>query len=70
VFFPIAGEEPDATFDFKTIEGYETIQSYGQMLDVITRGGYQRADELFGRLLDCNSPRVYLFDLVRSAAEE
>jgi hypothetical protein len=40
------------------------------MLDVITRGGYQRADELFGRLLDCNSPRVYLFDLVRSAAEE
>jgi hypothetical protein len=69
VFFPIAGEEPDATYDFKNIEGYETIQSYGRMLDVITRGGYMRADELFGRLLECNSPRVYLFDLVRDAAE-
>jgi hypothetical protein len=69
VFFPIAGEEPDATYDFKSIEGYETIQSYGRALDVVTRGGYMRADELFGRLLECNSPRVYLFDLVRDAAE-
>jgi hypothetical protein len=69
VFFPIAGEEPDATYDFKNIEGYATIQSYGRMLDVITRGGYMRAEELFGRLLDCDSPRVYLFDLVRDAAE-
>ena len=70
VFFPVAGEEPDADYDFKTVEGYETIQSYGRALDVITRGGYQRADELFGRLLDCNSPRVYAFDLVRRAADE
>jgi hypothetical protein len=70
VFFPIAGESPDSDYDFKTVEGYENIQSYGRMLDVITRGGYQRADELFGRLLDCDSPRVYVFDLVRRAAEE
>jgi hypothetical protein len=69
VFFPIAGEEPDAEYSFKSIEGYETIQSYGRALDVITRGGYVRAEELFGRLLDCDSPRVYLFDLIRAAAE-
>ena len=70
VLFPVAGEEPDADYTFKSIEGYETIQSYGRTLDVITRGGYMRADELFSRLLDCNSPRVYQFDLVRRAAGE
>jgi hypothetical protein len=70
VFFPVAGESQDADYAFKTVEGYETIQSYGRALDVVTRGGYQRADELFGRLLDCDSPRVYIFDLVRRAADE
>jgi hypothetical protein len=70
VFFPVAGGSPDADYDFKTVEGYETIQSYGRALDVITRGGYQRADELFSRLLDCDSPRVYIFDRVRLAADE
>jgi hypothetical protein len=70
VLFPVAGADPDADYDFKSVEGYETIQSYGRALDVVTRGGYMRAGELFGRLLDCNSPRVYLFDLVRRAAED
>ena len=70
VLVPIAGESPDANYDFKTVEGYATIQSYGRALDVVTRGGYQRADELFGRLLDCDSPRVYILDLVRRGAGE
>ena len=70
VFFPVAGESPDADYDFKTVEGYETIESYGRALDVVTRGGYQRAGELFDRLLECDSPRVYIFDLVRRAADE
>jgi hypothetical protein len=66
--FPVAGESPDADYNFKTIEGYESMQAYGRALDVVTRGGYRRAGELFGRLLDCNSPRVYLLDRVRLAA--
>jgi hypothetical protein len=34
-----------------------------------TGGGFLRAEELFGRLLDCNSARIYNLERVRLAAQ-
>jgi hypothetical protein len=67
-FFPLAGESDEAGYDFKRVQGFSSIQDYGEFVDINTRGGYERHEELFSRLLTCDSPRVYVGDLVRLAA--
>jgi hypothetical protein len=66
--FPIAGESEDAGYDYKEIQGFESIDGYGRVVDIVTAGGYERAEELFSRLVTCDSPRVYVGNRVRSAA--
>ncbi len=66
--FPLAGESDEADYDFKIVEGFADLAAYGQTTDIVTRGGFMRAAELFDRLMDCDSPRVYLLDRVRLAA--
>jgi hypothetical protein len=66
--FPLAGESDEADYNFKVVEGFANIEAYGRATDVYTGGGFMRAEELFGRLLDCDSPRVYALDRVRLAA--
>jgi hypothetical protein len=41
------------------------MEAFGKGTDMYTGGGFIRADELFGRLLTCNSPRVYTLERVR-----
>ena len=65
ILFALAGESPEADYTFKAVEGFESIEAYGQFVDVYTRGGFQRAEDLFGRLLTCDSPRLYRIDPVR-----
>jgi hypothetical protein len=66
--FPLAGLEGDADYDFKVVTGFDSMQAFGRATDLYTGGGFLRAEELFGRLLTCNSPRVYTLERVRLAA--
>jgi hypothetical protein len=68
VLFPIAGLAGDVDYNFKLVTGFQSMEAFGRSVDVSTGGGYLRAEELFGRLLDCNSPRVYTLDRARLAA--
>ena len=68
LLFGLAGlPDDDADYTFKTVEGFESIEAYGKYTDVYTGGGFLRAEELFGRVLDCNSARVYALNRVRLA---
>jgi len=68
LLIPLAGQTKDANFAFKVVTGFGSVQAYGKYLDVYTGGGFRKADELFGRLLDCDSARVYTSNRIRSAA--
>jgi hypothetical protein len=67
--FPLAGESDEADYDFKVVEGFGSIREAGRYLDQYTAGGFRRRNELFDRLLECDSPRVYALDRVRLAAQ-
>jgi hypothetical protein len=67
--FPLGGLPGDADYTFKFVEGFQSMQAFGAATDVYTGGGFLRGEELLGRLLDCNSPRVYMIERVRQAAE-
>jgi hypothetical protein len=66
--FPLAGLAGDADYDFKVVTGFDSMAAFGKATDVYTGGGFLRGEELFGRLLTCNSPRVYMLERVRLAA--
>jgi hypothetical protein len=66
--FPLAGLTGDADYDLKIVTGFESMEAFGRGTDMYTGGGFMRAEELFGRLLTCNSPRIYNLERVRLAA--
>lgn len=68
VLFPLAGLTGDADYTFKLVTGFASMQAFGDGTDRYTGGGFLRGEELFSRLLTCNSPRVYTLDRVRLAA--
>jgi len=69
VLFALAGLPSDAHYTFKWVVGYASMDAYGKDVDQYTAGGFRRVDELVGRILDCNSARVYTLERVRQAAE-
>jgi hypothetical protein len=68
ILFPLAGLTNDADYTFKAVTGFDSMAAFGKSVDMYTGGGFMRAEELFGRLLDCNSARVYTLDRARLAA--
>jgi len=68
LLFPLAGLGNDADYSFKLVTGFDSMATFGKGTDMYTGGGFLRAEELFDRLLDCNSARVYTLDRVRLAA--
>jgi len=68
VLFPLAGLPNDAHYTFKLVEGSASMDAFGKDVDLYTAGGFRRADELLGRVVDCNSARVYTLERVRVAA--
>lgn len=68
VLFPLAGLGNDADYTFKLVTGFSSMEEFGKGTDMYTGGGFMRAEELFSRLLDCNSARVYTLERVRLAA--
>lgn len=69
VLFPLMGESPDADFSFKSVHGFASVEEMGRSIDLYTTGGVQRSNEILGRVIDCDSPRTYLSDRVRAAAQ-
>ena len=67
ILFPAAGESNDADYSFKYVTGYGPPQGYGKLFEVYN---VQKAEELFGRLLDCNSDRIYVSNPVRVASDQ
>jgi hypothetical protein len=68
VLFPLAGLPNDAHYTFKHVIGSASMDAFGKDIDAYTAGGFRRVDELLGRVVDCNSPRVYTLERVRLAA--
>jgi hypothetical protein len=68
LLFPLAGLGSDADFTFKLVTLFDSMEAFGRGADMYTGGGFLRAEELLGRLLDCNSARVYTLDRVRLTA--
>jgi hypothetical protein len=67
--FPLAGLPNNAHYTFKEVVGFGSMDAFGKDLDVYTAGGFQRFEELLGRVIDCNSARVYTLERARQAAE-
>jgi hypothetical protein len=68
--FPLAGLADDEDYDFKLVQVLSSIEEYGRDLDLYTAGGFLRVRELTGRLIECDSPRVYTIDRVRLIAQQ
>jgi hypothetical protein len=68
VLFPLAGLPNDAHYTFKHVSGSASMDAFGKEVDAYTAGGFRRAEELLGRVVDCNSARVYTLERVRLAA--
>lgn len=70
VLFPIAGENPAATYDFKWVVLFESFQAYGDSLDdLFAPGGPSLADTI-DPVMDCDSARLYNQVINRSAQAE
>jgi len=65
VLFPLAGESPDADFTYKAVHNFASLEQLGKAIDLYTTGGRQRQNQLLGRVVDCDSPRLYLSHRVR-----
>jgi hypothetical protein len=71
VLFPLAGEVPDASYDFKAVTGFSSPQAHGQFLDtILTPEAIQMGESLMDGLLSCDSSRIYAMNLIRAAAPE
>lgn len=68
LLFPAFGERSDAKYSFKWVST-SSWEAFGKSYDQYgTGGGWQKAQELFDGLLDCDSSRVYVSQRVRALA--
>ncbi len=70
VLFPLDGERDDIDYNFKNVRAFPNPSAYGDYLDVWTSGGFMRANQIMGRVIDCDSPRIYITNNVRQAAPQ
>lgn len=69
VLFPAYGGGGEE-FDFKWVTGYQNLASNGADWDQYSESGWQKAEELFTGLLECDSSRVYIAQNRRMAADD
>jgi len=68
---PAAGEAADADYSFKWVRAYSSWDTLGEYFELLFNGGgFQQLGEITGRVMSCDSPRVYNSRLVRQIAEE
>ena len=67
---PGPGEEGDATHSFKWVVSYTSYDSLGHDFDLFFNGGGdQRFGALTGRVMSCDSPRLYNARNIRAMAD-
>lgn len=67
---PGPGEESDATYSFKWVTSYPSWTAIGQDFETLFNGGGgQRYDDIIGRVMSCDYPRLYNSRVVRSTEE-
>ena len=65
---PGPGEATDATYSFKWVMGYSSWVSVGAEYEIyLNNGSLGRYNDIFGRLLDCDSPRMYNGSFIRDS---
>jgi hypothetical protein len=70
LFFPAYGESSDADYDFKWVTGFPSYDSFGRAYDQFgTGGGYRKYNEIFGRVMTCDTARFYDVTTVRVSEE-
>ena len=68
LLLPGPGEVSNADYSFKWMKAHSSYVSLGKEFDLnINNGGNGRRAELFGRLLTCDSPRMYNSSFVRES---
>ncbi len=68
---PGIGEEADADYTFKWITAYTSYASIGHDFDLYYNGGgAQRLNQLTGRIMSCDSARLYNSRVLREGAED
>jgi hypothetical protein len=66
LLFPAYGERADARYAFKWAVGYESYEAFGRDYDQATNGeSFDKYNDLFGPLLQCDSPRLYSVRTIR-----
>ena len=70
LWWPSAGESPDADYDFKLIGAWDDHTMRGATWQQFADGHWQKDWELFNDKLDCNSSRMYNAWVVREMGDE
>lgn len=70
MMFPVYGENVEAEYDFKAVASSADYREFGANWQLYAEGHYQKSQELFGDILDCDSARVYMTKVVREMADD
>ncbi len=68
VLFPSYGGGGEE-FDFKFVSAHQNLEDQGADWDQYSESGWQKAGELFGGKLQCDSARIYLASNIRMAKQ-
>lgn len=70
LLLPVAGGASTDDFDFKWVIGFPSYEAQGASADPMIRlGGGNRFNQIIANVMSCDSPRVYITELARLAAE-
>jgi hypothetical protein len=69
VLFPAYGGGGEE-FDFKLVVSHANLEEQGSDWDQYSEAGWQKAEEIFGDMLDCDAARVYIATNQRRAKDD
>jgi len=67
VLIPLAGENPEATYNFKWVVLHQSYQNYGDSLGALFAPGGASLGDIIEPVMDCDSARVYHQTINRQA---
>ena len=70
MLIPIYGENLDADYHFKSVGSAPDLAAWGANWQKFSEGHYMKDEELFGNVVDCDSPRLYTVNVEREMADD
>jgi hypothetical protein len=70
VMWPIWGENVEADYDFKFLSSAPDYNTLGANYQLMADGHWQKSQEIFEGLLDCDSARIYSATVVREMVDD